>query len=179
MVRVIDISGKTDPNVHGGRMPSGPRGILLHHTGSSNEAGDIAWLSQWHPNPVSVQKVVLRDGTIVKLVADNVVAWHAGDSTMHGLANCNLFCIGYELANNGRGEKYPAAQFEAVCQSVAYDTALYKIPDSWVSTHALVALPPGRKTDPLGWDMARMWERVAQIRADWPYAPHVPVWSAP
>lgn len=171
MAKVIDLTAQTDPNCHGGHMAQGdPNGIILHHTGSSNEAGDVAWLSHYHAKPVSVNQLVKRDGTIVQIVPNDVIAWHAGDSVLNGRADCNEWCIGVEICNRGDGtEPYTEAQRESVAQTVAYNCALYHIPDRNVSTHAHVALPPGRKTDPLGWDMAAMWARIHEIRAQWPY----------
>lgn len=176
MARVIDISAQTDPDIHGGLMAEGdPSAIILHHTGSRNEDGDIYWLTHNHPDPVSVHKVFKRDGTIVKLLPDRTIAWGAGRSVLNGRADCNTYALQYEIANAGDGsEAYTDAQYESVAQSVAYDCALYYIPDSWVSEHGAVALPPGRKNDPLGWDLPRMWGRVLQIRTHWPFG--IPMW---
>jgi N-acetyl-anhydromuramyl-L-alanine amidase AmpD len=168
-VKVIDKTATTAPNVHGGRMGAGdPDGIVLHHTGSKNEAGDESYLSHYHPNPVSINQLVRRDGTIVQLVANDHVAWHAGLSVLATRPDCNAWCIGIEICNDGAGEKFTDAQYEAVSQTVAYNTARYKIPDLHVSSHARVALPAGRKNDPKGYDWARMWERVDELRAGWP-----------
>lgn len=173
MVTVIDRTDQTDPRVYGGTMH--PDGIILHHTGSNNEAGDEMWLSTYHANPVSTNQLVRRDGTIVQLVANNRIAWHAGKSILNGRTDCNSWCIGIEICNNGVGEKFTDAQYEAVAQTVAYNCARYLIPDRNVSTHAAVALPAGRKNDPLGFDMARLWLRVRVIRQTWPY--DIPLWA--
>lgn len=174
---VIDITNRTDPRVHGGKMAEGdPSGIILHHTGSISEAGDENWLSTYHANPVSVQQLIRRDGTIVQIVPNDVVAWHAGVSQLNGRGDCNQWCIGIEICNKGDGsEAYTTAQIETVAQTVAYNTARYHIPDRNVSTHAKVALPAGRKNDPLKWPMARMWARVGDIREAWPYS--IPMWA--
>jgi N-acetylmuramoyl-L-alanine amidase len=170
-VKVLDHTANTDPNVHGGQMAiNDPDGIGLHHTGSTNEAGDEAWLSHYHTNPVSINQLVKRDGTIIQIVPNNVVAWSFGASTLSGRSDCNAWCIGVEICNNGIGEVYTDAQYEAVAQTVAYNCALYHIPDLHVSSHARVALPAGRKDDPRGWDWKRMWSRVDELRANWPYA---------
>lgn len=169
-VTVIDKTAQTDPRVHGGLMPhSKPAGVILHHTGSTGEAGDEYWLSHYHDNPVSINQLVRRDGTIVQIVPNNVVAWHAGVSVLGGRADCNGWCMGIEICNNGVGEVYTDAQYEAVSQTVAYNCALYHIPDLSVSSHARVALPAGRKDDPRGWDWPRMWHRVDALRVAWPF----------
>ncbi len=97
MVNVIDVTANTDPRCHGGNMAAGdPSGILCHHTGSTSEAGDQAWLSQYHPNPVSINQLIRRDGTIVQIVKNNQIAYHAGVSTWDGRADCNGWMIGVE-----------------------------------------------------------------------------------
>lgn len=177
-VKVIDKTAETDPRVHGGKMaPGDPDGLLLHHTGSgpSGEQADEAWLSTWHTNPVSINQLVRRDGTIVQIVPNDVASWHAGVSTWEGRSDCNSWMIGVEIANNGVGETYTDAQYEAVSQTCAYNCARYRIPDSHVTSHARVALPAGRKDDPRGWDWARMWRRVDELRANWPWH-DIPEW---
>lgn len=176
MVTVIDKTANTDPRVHGGTMAANdPDGIVLHHTGSKNEAGDEAYLSHYHANPVSTNQLVKRDGTIIQIVANNKVAWHAGVSILNGRADCNAWCIGIEICNAGDGkEKFTDQQYESVAQTVAYNCALYHIPDKNVATHAVVALPAGRKNDPKGFDLARLWKRVGEIRQAWPF--DIPLW---
>ncbi len=173
MATVVDMTAQTDANVHGGKMAAGdPSGVLLHHTGSTGEDGDISWLSHYHANPVSINQLIRRNGTIVQIVKNDMVAWHAGVSQWDGRADCNAWMMGVEICNAGNGvELYTDAQYESVAQTVAYNCALYKIPDRDVTSHARVALPAGRKDDPLGWDWHRMWQRVDQLRAQWPYAP--------
>lgn len=173
MANVVDITGQTDPSVHGGRMAKGdPKGIVLHHTGSRGEDGDIWWLSHAHPNPVSINQLIKRDGTIVQIVPNDGIAWHAGTSVLNGRADCNSWCIGIEICNAGDGtELYTDAQYEAVAQTIAYNCVVYRIPDRNVSSHARVALPPGRKNDPINWDWLRMWRRVDDLRDNWPFAP--------
>lgn len=172
MAKVLDITAQTEANVHGGVMGTNdPSGILLHHTGSTGEIGDIAWLSHYHQNPVSINQLIKRDGTIVQIVKNNVIAWHAGVSEWDGRNDCNSWMMGIEICNNGVGEAYTDAQYESVAQTVAYNCALFQIPDRDVTSHARVALPPGRKDDPLGWDWHRMWARVDALRAAWPFAP--------
>lgn len=170
-VKVVDVSAQTDSRVYD-RRPNGAAsigGILLHHTGSSNEAGDQEWLSHWHTDPVSIHKLIKRDGTIVQIVPDADRAWHAGVSTWRGRSDCNSWMVGYEICNRGDGvEPFTDAQYETVAQSVAYQCALYRIPDSCVARHLDVCVPPGRKDDPRGFDMARMWRRVTEIRTSWP-----------
>lgn len=145
--------------------------IVLHHTGGTNS---LEWLRGG--NGVSCNKLFARNGTIYKIVADKYRSWHAGTSEYGGRRDWNSFSLGYEIENRGNGEAYTDAQYEAVSQSVAYDCSLYHIADRWVQSHAAVALPRGRKTDPKGWDWPRMWRRVDEIRGAWPEFWQIPLW---
>src|SRR5664279_671927 len=101
MATVINHTANTDGRVHGGRMADGdPSGICLHHTGSTSESGDESWLSHYHQNPVSINQLVHRSGTIIQIVPNNVTAWHAGTSRWLGRSDCNSWCIGVEICNN-------------------------------------------------------------------------------
>lgn len=186
---VADLTARTDPRVYNDR-PNGAQsisGILLHHTGSPSEDGDAFWLSQFHENPVSVHKLIKRSGLIVKIVPEEKRAWHAGLSAWHGTNDCNNTMIGYEICNRGNGEAFTDAQYEVIAQSIAYDCAVYHIPDANVTTHKAVRdmwlqAHPGtaaRKNDPLGLDMDRVWARVRALRADWPFGPAVALWADP
>jgi N-acetyl-anhydromuramyl-L-alanine amidase AmpD len=189
LVKVVDLTSKTPTSVYNNR-PNGKEsiaGILLHHTGSPSEEGDIFYLSHSHANPVSTHKVFRRDGTIVKLVPDDKRAWHAGASRWRDFTDCNDTMIGYEICNRGNGEDYTAAQYESIAQSIAYDCALYHIPDRNVTTHRQVRdeylkVHPGKaakKNDPFGLDLDRLWNRVREIRANWPPEWGIPLWSNP
>ena len=169
---VIDIA--PDARVYNAR-PIGKdgkiAGMLLHSTGGRNS---LAWLSTYHANPVSIHKLVpkhMPDGNAghYQIVADHMRAWHAGDSLWGGRADWNDFSIGVEIENLGDGmDPYTDEQYETVAQIVAYNCALYRIGDDWVRDHREVAMPPGRKTDPVGWDHERMWRRVLAVRTEWP-----------
>jgi N-acetyl-anhydromuramyl-L-alanine amidase AmpD len=166
--------------------------VILHHTASKNEEGDFRWLSQPHDNPVSCHKLFRRRKGIIKIVPENYEAWAAGRSRLHGRENLNAFALQYEICNDGIGETYTDEQYDAVAASLAYDLALYKIPDKWVSSHRQVRnnwitahpqqakLPPRQtwdmKTDPKGWDWGRMWARVDEIRGNWPSTWRITLW---
>lgn len=155
-----------------------PSGILLHHTGGTNS---LAYLSQYHANPVSIHKLVpkrMPDGKPghYQIVPDSKRAWHAGKSREVNGHDWGDLSIGIEIENLGNGhDPYTAEQYETVAQIIAYNAARYHIPDSMVQEHKDVALPPGRKTDvDASFDRARLWRRVREIRADWPY--DIPFW---
>ncbi|HEY6022203.1 MAG TPA: N-acetylmuramoyl-L-alanine amidase [Candidatus Paceibacterota bacterium] len=173
MAHVDDRTALTDPDNHEGKMePGDPDGIVLHHTGSRNEESDMNWLSRYHVRPASVNQLIRRDGTIVQIVPNDVISWHAGKSSLNGRDDCNSWCIGIEICNAGDGtESYTPAQYEAVAETIAYNCARFIIPDHNVSSHARVSAAVGRtdKHDPVGWDWKRMWARVDVLRANWPW----------
>lgn len=153
--------------------------ILLHHTGGFNS---LKYLSEYHANPVSIQKLVpkkMPNGNAghYQIVPDAKRAWHAGRSEFGGKEDWNNYSIGVEIENLGDGkDKYSDEQYETIAQIIAYQCALYHIPDYFVRTHREVALPRGRKTDPdPTFDLGRLWNRVYQIRSAWP-ANYPPFW---
>lgn len=126
--------------------------IVLHsdHDGTLQEC--IDWIT--NPNShVSYHYSVGRTGALYQHVADEDAAFHAGvsaflgkDDGRHGVNN---FSLGINLSNKQDGiEQYATAQLDAAADLVAMLTTKYKIPLLWISTHAEVALPPGRKRDP-------------------------------
>jgi N-acetylmuramoyl-L-alanine amidase len=165
----------TDPKLWDHRPPGVViDAAVLHHTGGTNS---LHYLQTMHEPKSSTHKLFARDGTIYKLVDELDRAWHAGVSDWGGRKNWNDFSIGYEIENTGTGKQaYTDAQYESVAQSLAYDCARFKIADYWVRDHKEIAMPRGRKTDPLGWDHKRMWDRVKQIRENWPYT-DIPMWA--
>ncbi|MBA3725587.1 MAG: N-acetylmuramoyl-L-alanine amidase [Armatimonadetes bacterium] len=101
---------------------------------------------------VSTHYTVDRDGTVVQHVDESRSAFHAGVSRMpDGREKVNDFSIGIELVNlNDAIDPYPMEQLSAL------ETLLHQIstrhPIANIVTHAEIAQPPGRKTDPAGLD---------------------------
>lgn len=173
---VIDHTAQTSPDCYDDRPLGTPGRIsacLLHHTGGTDS---LLWLSGHHG--VSVHKLLAKDGTIYKIVPETKRAWHAGVSEWAGRYAWNDFSIGYELENLGNGyDQYTPAQYDSLAHTLAYDCALYHIPDFWIKDHREVALPRGRKSDPdPTFDHEVLWSKMATIRANWPYAPALKEW---
>ena len=129
--------------------------VVLH---ASADEGDEDAAEAWLCRPsaiVSAHLHIRRDGTVVRLVDDVLRARHAGVSVWQGREGVNDFSLGWELANRNDGrEPYTDAQYAALTR-LAVHYVHQGIPlESFVS-HAEVARPPGRKTDPAGFD----WER--------------------
>jgi len=101
---------------------------------------------------VSSHYTIDRDGTIVSHVPETARAWHAGVSKMKdGRENVNDFSIGIELVNRNDGiDRFPEAQIQAMRDLVK--TIIARRPIRHIIPHYACAEPPGRKSDPVGFD---------------------------
>ena len=110
---------------------------------------------------VSAHYVVDRDGTIVQMVDERRTAWHAGVSELNGRTGVNDFSVGIELVNLNDGkDPYPDAQYEAVKCILQDLRQRWHVPDEHVVSHAAIARPVGRKSDPVGFDFKKLLEMV-------------------
>jgi N-acetylmuramoyl-L-alanine amidase len=129
--------------------------VVLHAT--ADRGGELS-AESWMCNPaagVSAHLHFRRDGTIVRLVPDSRRAWHAGRSWWKDLPSVNDFSLGWEIANrNDCVELYTDAQYESVAKAAAHYIRQGMPLEAFVS-HASVARPRGRKSDPCGFD----WQR--------------------
>lgn len=103
---------------------------------------------------VSAHYTVARNGRVFAHVPEEKRAWHAGVSRMpDGRENVNDFSIGIELVNLNDGEDpYGPEQIEALR---ALLLGIYRRhPILHLTSHAAVAFPPGRSSDPKGLDLA-------------------------
>jgi N-acetylmuramoyl-L-alanine amidase len=129
--------------------------VVLHATADrGNEFGAEQWLC----NPrsrVSAHLCIRRDGSVVRLVADCERALHAGVSVWGGRTNVSDYSLGWELANrNDERERYTDAQYASIARLAVHYVRQGLPIDAFVS-HADVALPPRRKTDPAAFDWGR------------------------
>jgi AmpD protein len=89
-------------------------------------------------------------------------AWHAGVSSFEGRGNVNDFSIGLSFGNDNEGEAVTDVQYAVGAALVAgYMRRYPAITIERITTHAIVALPAGRKTDPAQpFDLNRFREAV-------------------
>jgi N-acetylmuramoyl-L-alanine amidase len=101
---------------------------------------------------VSSHYTIDRDGTIVSHVPEDARAWHAGVSRMEdGRTNVNDFSIGIELVNRNDGiDPFPESQIQALRNLLTNIIARHPI--RYIIPHYACADPPGRKSDPVGFD---------------------------
>lgn len=126
--------------------------IVLHATATPKVESPLDWLCN-PKSKVSAHYVVDTNGDIYHLVLDEHVAWHAGASIWRGASGVNLFSVGIEIVNDNTGKMpYPPAQVKATRDLVRYLMDTYGVSVDDVVRHADIA--PGRKNDPLGFDLA-------------------------
>ena len=92
---------------------------------------------------VSAHFLIRRRGELVQFVPCSGRAWHAGESTWKGRAQCNDFSIGVELEGTGEAP-FTAAQYRQLARLTRALKARYPI--RAVVGHSDIA--PGRKGDP-------------------------------
>ena len=104
---------------------------------------------------VSCHYTIGRDGRAVQHVLEANRAFHAGESRMaDGREAVDAFSIGIELVNRNDGvEPYPAKQLESLRALLSDISSRHPI--RFVVSHAEIAMPPGRKSDPLGLNIAQ------------------------
>lgn len=130
--------------------------IVLHSTVVPTLEGTVR-VFQDPKNKVSAHFVVAKDGRVVQMVPVERRAWHAGVSELEGEPRVNDFSVGIEMVNRNDGaDPYPEAQMQAVAGIIRLVRSRYLVPDLRIVSHAQIALPPGRKSDPLNFDFARI-----------------------
>ena len=136
------------PN-HDERPPGTPIDILmLHYTGMRSAAEAIERLRDPAAR-VSSHYVVDEDGTVLRLVAEDRRAWHAGVSFWRGHTGLNDRSIGIEIVNPGHEWGYrdfPVLQMASVCDLCLSILSRWPVPARNVVAHSDVA--PDRKQDP-------------------------------
>lgn len=136
-----------------------PNLLLLHYTGMESAEGALHWLTT-PESKVSCHYLIDEKGRITQMVAEEMRAWHAGQSYWAGECDINSCSIGIEIHNPGHELGYcdfPEAQMQAV-EALSLDIVKrHKIPAERVLAHSDVA--PGRKVDP---GEKFDWERLAK-----------------
>lgn len=144
-----------------------PQGIritaLVVHATVTPTLPLTTWWFRLPRSRVSAHYVVDRDGTVVQMAEDWARAWHAGVSELEGQEGVNDFSVGIELVNLNDGrDPFTDAQYEAAAAILRHLRQEHAIPDSRVVSHAHVARPAGRKSDPVGFDFARLLRLAAE-----------------
>lgn len=135
--------------------------IVLHYTGMTDAASAIARLTS-PAAKVSCHYLVAEDGQVVRMVAEEKRAWHAGSSYWRGITDVNSASIGIEIVNPGHEFGYrpfPDEQIAALIPLVSAIKDRHGIGRGNVVGHSDVA--PTRKVDP---GELFPWEALARRR---------------
>ncbi len=131
------------------------RALIIHATGTDGIDSPIHEFQNAETKK-SAHYMIGKDGRIVQMVRDVDIAYHAGESSWHGLEyknpksgtpTMNNCSIGIELVNKNDGsDLYPEAQIAALILIGSWIIKTYSISLDDVTGHENIA--PGRKTDP-------------------------------
>lgn len=131
--------------------------VVLHATATHCTEPALRWLTD-PQSRVSAHYLVGPEGRIIQMVAEKDIAWHAGRSAYLGREGVNAFSVGIEMVHpNVEGVPWPDEQIEATARLVAGICHRHHVAPIDIVSHAEVALPAGRKTDPEGfpWEYFR------------------------
>jgi N-acetylmuramoyl-L-alanine amidase len=128
--------------------------IVLHADASSRVESSLDWVRRVE-SQVSYHVLIGRNGAVFAVVNPDRRAWHAGRSRLDGRDDVNQFSVGVCLSNRNDGdEPFPVSQVASAVEVCAKLCTHYGIWTDKITTHAAVATPAGRKTDPKGLDLA-------------------------
>jgi N-acetylmuramoyl-L-alanine amidase len=122
--------------------------VVLHYTGMEDAESAIARLCDPEAG-VSCHYLIAEDGGILRMVAEENRAWHAGRSYWRGVQAVNDCSIGIEIVNPGHEFGYrpfTEEQMEALLPLLAGIVERHAIAPANVVGHSDVA--PARKQDP-------------------------------
>ena len=122
--------------------------IIFHYTGMKNERDAIKRLTD-SKSRVSSHYFIKNNGSIITLVPELYVSWHAGISSWKNYKSINKYSIGIEISNPGHGNKYKKfskKQIRSILKLSKFLIKKYKIKDKFILGHSDIA--PFRKKDP-------------------------------
>ncbi len=142
--------------------------LILHYTGVESGFEALRLLQGGDKDhQVSAHYMVDEDGSISRIVAEEMRAWHAGKSYWEGETDINSCSIGIEIQNAGHEfglPAFPEAQIDAVIELCREIMARHKILPCHVIAHSDVA--PERKQDP---GELFPWKKLAEAGiGQWP-----------
>ena len=133
--------------------------VVFHYTGMVSEKRAIERLANKN-SKVSCHYFIKRDGTIINMVPDKFVAWHAGLSFWKSHKNLNNRSIGIEIQNSGHTNKYERFSSKQIKSILSLSKILkkkYNIKSKNFLGHSDIA--PNRKKDP---GEKFPWEKLAK-----------------
>ncbi len=142
----MEMIERPSPNFDERKLPVSM--IVLHYTGMPDAAGALDRLTSPEAK-VSAHYCVDEDGSITRLVDEEMRAWHAGKSRWRGISDVNSASVGIEIVNPGHEFGYrpfPDEQIAALIPLIASIKERHGIGRGDVVGHSDIA--PARKEDP-------------------------------
>ncbi len=133
------------------------RGVCFHHT--VMPFGETLAFMARPESRVSYHVVIAADGARARLVADEHVAWHAGESVFHGREGCNAFLLGVSFAGDTRLAPLTEAQVASALEWLAPRWEELSWSLHWMTDHRQIA--PSRKDDLAPAEWARLRAAIA------------------
>jgi N-acetylmuramoyl-L-alanine amidase len=127
--------------------------VIVHSTG-----GTATSSIDWFKNPkaqASAHYLIDKKGNLYIFAEDNFITWHAGKSKWGADEGLNSISIGIELENLNNGiDSYSKNQIQIALKLCIDLAKKYGISRNNILRHLDVAIPPGRKSDPVNfpWD---------------------------
>lgn len=153
--------------------------LIWHSTRSRMTAREIVdYLNTTKERIASYTYLFDRDGSIIRMCRPEFVAWHAGDSAWphpipgdgteecrpNGGRSVNAISLGFAFCTmDAEGEQPTALQLESGLWLAKVYMSRYDIPPSLNLAHKEVS--PGRKTDPIGFDMDDWRQQIGAMFA--------------
>ena len=122
--------------------------VVLHYTGMPDAESAIQRLRDPEAG-VSCHYLVAEDGQVLRMVAEDKRAWHAGRSYWRGTREVNAASVGIEIVNPGHEFGYrpfTQQQMDSLVPLLAGIVRRHQVPRANVVGHSDVA--PARKQDP-------------------------------
>ena len=140
-MRIVD---RPSPNCGPRRDGLLPSLVVLHYTAMKDATAALERLCDPLAE-VSAHYLIALDGTVVRLVSEELRAWHAGAGEWGGQEDINSRSIGIELDNTG-SHPFSEPQMAALEALLGEIMERWGIPPEGVIGHSDMA--PGRKQDP-------------------------------
>ena len=122
--------------------------IIYHYTGMKSEIEAIKRLTD-HNSKVSCHFFIKKNGSIILMVPEKYIAWHAGKSNWKKEKSLNKNSIGIELSNKGHQfgyKKFSKSQIKSLIKLSKYLIKKYKIKKINILGHSDISCD--RKIDP-------------------------------
>lgn len=159
-----------DPSMTSGKRGWLPQVVVLHHTGGSGSVESQVEYLRKNDRGVSIHVVIGKDGKRYRMVTDDVIAHHVGNSSIGSIGknegipvvSPNGMSLGIELVNTGSKTKvdpWPDAQVESCAEQVAEWLEKYDI--EMVTSHG--GIDKMGKYDPYKFPFHKFWQYVGQM----------------